>query len=140
MSGMKLRTVVAVAAIATALCAMSARAARADEHGRRGDFDEHHGGTTPTGGTITIRDGSGSIIPNGPNAIASGASKMATGTKITTGATVTGGSTGTRNGLRSIIRIGSHGMTTGKTAITSMMIDPHPGCDKSSARIISATR
>ena len=55
------------------------------------------GGTTPTGGTITIRDGSGSIIPNGPNTITSGGSKMATGTTIIIGATATGGLTITRN-------------------------------------------
>src|SRR5216683_789612 len=78
------------------------------------------GGTTPTGGTIIIRDGSGSIIPNGQNTIASGGSKMATGTTIIIGATVTGGSTSTRNGSRSITRIGSHGMTIGKTTITGI--------------------
>ena len=82
------------------------------------------GGTTPTGGTIIIQDGSGSIIPNGPNTIASGGSQMATGTTIITGATVAGGSTNTRNGSRSITRIGSHGMTTGKITITGMVIEP----------------
>jgi uncharacterized protein with beta-barrel porin domain len=75
------------------------------------------GGTTPTGGTITIRDGSGSIIPNGPNTIASGGSKMAPGTTIIIGAIVTGGSTSTPNGSRSITLIESHGMATGKITI-----------------------
>src|ERR1700757_4951142 len=73
------------------------------------------GGTTPTGGTITI--------PNGPNTITSGGSKMVTGTTIIIGATATGGLTITRNGSTSIIRTGSHGMTTGKTTITGMVIN-----------------
>jgi hypothetical protein len=37
---------------------------------------------------------------------------------------VAGGSTNTRNGSRSITRIGSHGMTTGKITITGMVIEP----------------
>ena len=69
---MKLRVVFAVASIAAVLAALPARA---DEHGKRGDYDEH------------------------------------------------------RNGSRSITRIGSHGMTTGKTTITGMVIELIQGAE-----------
>jgi hypothetical protein len=54
---------------------------------------------------------------------------MATGTTIIIGATATGGSTITRNGSTSIIRTGSHGMTTGKTTITGVVIELIQGAE-----------
>src|SRR5712692_3561222 len=80
--------VFAVCVSRAVLSVMSARAARRRTR-KRGGFDGHHG-TTPTGGTITIQDDSGSIIPNGPNIITSGGSKIATGTTIIIGALLTG--------------------------------------------------
>jgi cardiolipin synthase len=79
--------VFAVCVSRAVLSVMSARAARRRTR-KRGGFDGHHG-TTPTGGTITIRDDSGSIIPNRPNIITSGGSKIATETTIIIGALLT---------------------------------------------------
>ncbi len=114
---MKLRVVFAVASIAAVLAALPARA---DEHSKRGDYDEHHGWHDAD---WWHDHHPGWLWQHHPEwAEHHREWRLADGDWDDHHHCVTGGSTSTRNWSRSITRIGSHGMTTGKTTITGMVI------------------